>query len=366
MPEKGLLPENLEKPGILLTKQELSPIAPGVPFRKIMGYLKDGKKVCFTGTFGFALSFYSWLKKRHNRRFPIKNYRDSRKNREQWYNLVQKLFFPVKNHTPALEKAPNNPWLKEFYPDTPEFFMGFSDFLGMNGAWQWYNKGIRFPVLHHPLHPFYGVYFPTRFEHLELFDQWLKKNRNFSGALDIGTGCGVLTFMMLKHGMAKVHATDINPHAIWSTSQDLRRQGVQDKVSLETAEFTGSFRPGPDDLLVFNPPWIPSRAEKTIDRASYYPPGFFESFFGEMEALCPGGTTLLILFSDFAQVAGITGDHPLENAIAKQTGFATVEKTVIPVRQPPSHRKSWIAEIRSKEKIELWVLKRKKPNLKPA
>ncbi len=358
MPEKEPLPDNLEKPGIFTTDEGLNAIAPGMPYRKILKYLKGDQKVCFTGTYGFALSFYSWLKKRHNQRFPIKDYPGSRENREQWHRLAQILFLPVKDHSPALEKAPVNPWLKEFYPDTPDYFMGFSDFLGMNGAWQWYDKGIRFPVLEHRLHPFYGVYFPTRFEHLELFEKWLRENHTFPQALDIGTGCGILTFIMLKYGIQKVHATDINPNAIWSTGQDLRRQNLQSRVRLEKAEWAGSFRPQSNNLVVFNPPWIPYRAEKTIDQASYYHPGFFEEFFSRMEAACPAGTTLLMLFSDFAQVAGITREHPLESLQNLQKGFILKEKVRMPVKQPPSIRKSWIAEIRSKEKIELWVFKR--------
>ncbi len=59
MPEKEPLPDNLEKPGIFTTDEGLNAIAPGMPYRKILKYLKGDQKVCFTGTYGFALSFYS-------------------------------------------------------------------------------------------------------------------------------------------------------------------------------------------------------------------------------------------------------------------------------------------------------------------
>ncbi|WP_205727987.1 hypothetical protein [Flammeovirga pectinis] len=53
--------------------------------------------------------------------------------------------------------------------------MALHDVQGLNSAWQWNKKGIVLPVLRNKVHPYYGVYFPTRFDHLILFDNWLKR-----------------------------------------------------------------------------------------------------------------------------------------------------------------------------------------------
>jgi hypothetical protein len=351
------LPENLLKPEIYPLSLNPYSVNPAFPFRKIYSFLNQGRHVCMTGTYGFALAFYSWLKKQNNNNFPVKDYQTSRVNREALRLLNKNLFIAVGQHYANLDKAPDNPWLKVLYPKQDEFLIRFSDFLGMNGAWQWYSKGIKFPVLDHLVHPFYGVYFPTRHEHLLLFDTWLNKNHHFDQALDIGTGCGVLSLMMMKHGIPFVHATDTNPNAVYSTKSEMLKHAVQERTIVEQAGFTGSFQPQANDLVVFNPPWIPAHTDTEMDTATYYEPGFFEAFFEHLYTSSPSGTTLVMLFSNFARVAGISNDHPVENEMQNNKRFLFVDKAEMQMKQPPSSRKNWLSGIRSKEKVELWVLK---------
>lgn len=352
------LPDNLLKPEIFPLSLNPYSVNPGVPFRKIYSLLKQGKSVCLTGTYGFALGFYSWLKKQNDNNFPVSDYQTSRANRESLRLLNQNLYIVVWQHYANLDKAPDNPWLKVLYPQQDEFLIRFSDFLGMNGSWQWYSKGIKFPVLDHLVHPFYGVYFPTRYEHLLLFDTWLKKNHHFDQALDIGTGCGVLALMMLKHSISFVHSTDINPNAVYSARCEALRRNFENKTIIEQASLTGSFIAGKNDLIVFNPPWIPAQTETEMDAATYYEPGFFEAVFDQIFALSGPDTMLAILFSNFARVAGITNEHPIENEVQNKTRFLLVEKLEMPVMQVTSSRKSWLSKIRQKEKVELWVMKK--------
>jgi hypothetical protein len=351
------LPKNLLKPEIFPVSINPYDVNPGVPFRKIYSFLKQGKTVCLTGTYGFALGFYSWLKKQNQINFPVKDYQTSRANREALRLLNKNLFIGVRQHFANLEKAPDNPWLKILYPQQDEFLIRFSDFLGMNGAWQWYHKGIQFPALDEKVHPFYGVYFPTRHEHLLLFDIWLEKNTGFTKALDIGTGCGVLTLMMLKHGIPFVHATDVNPNAVYSTNCEVLRRNLQEKMMVEQASLTGSFIAGNNDLIVFNPPWIPAQTETEMDSATYYEPGFFEAVFDQLYASSVTGSALAMLFSNFARVAGINNVHPIEEEIQNKSRFLLMEKLEAPMMQAPSSRKSWLSKIRQKEKVELWVMR---------
>lgn len=351
------LPDNLLKPEIFPLSLNPYSVNSGDSFRKIYSLLKQGKNVCLTGAYGFALAFYSWLKKQNNNNFPVNDYQTSRANREHLRLLNQNLYIVVWQHYANLNKAPDNPWLKVLYPQENEFLIRFSDFLGMNGSWQWYSRGIKFPVLDHLVHPFFGVYFPTRHEHLLLFDTWLKKNHHFDQALDIGTGCGVLALMMLKHGISFVHATDINPNAVYSTEQEFNNRGLQTKTHIEQAPYAGSYESVGNDLIVCNPPWIQAQTATELDLATYYEYGFFEEFFSTVHNIMKPGTMLAILFSDFAKVAAINDEHPIENEIHNKSRFLLIEKLETPTTQKTSVRKNWLGEIRRLEKIQLWVMR---------
>jgi prephenate dehydratase len=95
-----------------------------------------------------------------------------------------------------------------------------------------------------------------------------------------------------------------------------------------------------------------------MDSATYFEPGFFEAVFDQLYASSVPGSTLAILFSNFARVAGISNEHPIEEEIKNKTRFLLIEKVDAPVVQPPSSRKSWLSKIRQKEKVELWVMKK--------
>jgi methylase of polypeptide subunit release factors len=74
-----------------------------------------------------------------------------------------------------------------------------------------------------------------------MFDKWLGRNRGmFSSATDIGTGCGILSFLMAKHGIEKIHATDINPNAVYSTRKEIERLKLTGKIIIEQLPLFGS------------------------------------------------------------------------------------------------------------------------------
>jgi hypothetical protein len=327
--------------------------------RQVLAELKKGHKFCFQGTWGTAMAFYSWLKKQVQNRYPVNDYASSRIQREKLNTLTENLFLPIKNHQPDLAKAPGNTWLKEFYSEEKEFHLRFTDYLGMNGARQWYEKGIQFPGLNHKLHPFYGTYFPTRTEHLELFDNWLAGQKGLKSAVDMGTGCGVLTFYLLKHGIKNITATDINPNALFSIKQDLTNTEMLKQVNLIQTSFFDGLEMIKPDVVVFNPPWIPAETHTSIDQAMYYQPGFFDEFFGQAYGRLPDSCKLVILFSNFAQVVNTTSENPIESELKNHQRFLLEEKITQKLQQKTSPRKDWLSQIRSREEAELWVLTKK-------
>lgn len=357
------LPHDLHRPPIHPATAEVVELTPETPFAHAFRQLSQGAALCLTGSYGSAMAFYSWMKKRIGARHPIHDYASSRRHRDAWYACSARALIRISHHEPTLAKAPRNPWLRAFFPDLPEFFISFADFLGLNGAWQWYRKGVRYPVLPHPIHPFYGTYFPTRHDHLLLFDRWLEDTGtgHHERAMDMGTGSGVLAFIMHARGVPHIHATDINPNAIYSVRQDLKRLGskAEEGIIPEEGDLLGGFQPGPRDLVVFNPPWIPGEPEKPMDEACYYRPGFFEVFFRRMARQCPSGTTLALLFSDFAVAAGLLEEHPVLDALESQgAAFTLTDHLREPVRQAPARVNAWLSEVRRREQVELLVLHR--------
>jgi hypothetical protein len=350
---------NFEKPQIFYFDEQTEFLTASAQNREVLSELRKGQKFSFQGTWGTAMAFYSWLKKQIQNRYPARDYTSSRIQRERLNSLTENLFLPIKNHKPDLAKAPGNPWLKEFYPGEKEFLLRFTDYLGMNGARQWYEKGIQFPGLNHKVHPFYGTYFPTRTEHLELFDKWLTGQKDFKNATDMGTGCGVLTFYMLKHGISNIIATDINPNSLYSLEQDLERTGMQTHVKLMQTSFFDGLENTQPDLIVFNPPWIPMETHTNIDKAMYYNSGFFEEFFKQAYERLPDSCRLVILFSTFARAAGISHEHPVEKELQNGNRFSLKEKFQVSIQQKASPRKDWLSQIRLHEEAELWVLRKK-------
>ncbi len=357
------LPFCLVKPEITGDLSNVMPFRAGMKYSRILKEIEKGKHIVAEGSFGTVLALYSWVRKRTSSEYPVYDHASSRVNRKIFAARTGRIMVRVKYHLPLLEKAPAIPWLKEFYPGSGNFLISLPDLLGLNGAWQWYSKGIKYQVLDYKLHPFYGVYFPTRTTHLTMLEGWMKDNmKNTDHVTDIGTGCGVMGFMAIKHGAVKVTATDINPNAIYSASMDARRLGLQKKISTEQASFfgTGNKDAGTGrQLTIFNPPWIPGKCETPIDKGIYYEEGFFEKFFAEAADHTDLGELLVVVFSDYAIVAGIAEENPIEEAVAANRSFIIKNRLTSKVSERTDKpTKSWINSIREKETAELWVIER--------
>jgi len=333
-------------------------------YRQVEEWLSQGRRLCITDTYGTALTLYSWLKRQLGRRSPVRDYRSSRLFREMLWRLTRPLLIPIADHQITLRKAPPIPWLERLYPEQREFLLPLADLLGLNGAWQWYERGVQYPMLDYPLHPYYGVYFSTRNEHLEQFDAWLAERTDaFSTAADIGAGIGALTFLLIKHGVSQVHATDTSPNAVRSMEEDLDRLDLKDRVTIEQADLFGT-APAVD-LIAFNPPWLPGEQHVPVDAGSYYSADLFPRFFATAaEHLNPDGR-LLLLFSNFAELAGLTDQNPIARELEEEGRFKLVDRRERSVG-PPSRRRGqdWLYALRQKEKVQLWELA-KNPQLNP-
>ena len=106
-------------------------------------------------------------------------------------------------------------------------YLPVREWFGLQNMARWTKTGVQYRELEHKIYPRPGCYFAVPNSkwvcfHFQVFDEWVAKRAlcNARAILDVGTGCGVLSFVMRKHaealGLDDVHirAVDINPNAI--------------------------------------------------------------------------------------------------------------------------------------------------------
>jgi SAM-dependent methyltransferase len=319
--------------------------------------LIDGRHVLIQDYYSSGLLVLSELRRHVNRHHSDKSFQGQRENRAAFRELSSRILLHVKDNELQVRKAPEIGWLNELYPDMSEFLISFPQVQGLNSSWQWFQRGISIPTLKDKVFPYYGTYFPTRFEHLQLFDDWLETyagSKEF--AIDVGVGCGVITYQILNHGFQKVRATDSNPNAIYGMQQSLKEKNLTSRVELAFGDlFANSDLQA--DLIVFNPPWLPLEdRSKGIDQAMYYDEDLFPRFFDEASRHLKSGGRLVLLFSNLAQITRQTKANPIEDEIKNGGRFYKdmfVKSKVRSASNKTRRNQNW----RGDELVELWVLK---------
>ncbi len=319
--------------------------------------LIDGNYVLIKDFYSSGLSILNELKKYINNKHSDTSFQGQRDFRSLYRELSHRLLLLVCNDKLTVKKAPEIGWLKKLYTDLNEFFLPFPQVQGLNSSWQWYKKGISIPVLEKKIHPFFGTYFPTRFEHLTLFDKWLRQYKGEKeSAIDIGIGCGVLSFQMLKHNFKKVYGTDSNPNAIVGLNKDLNKNKLHSKIDLFYGDLFADCNKK-TELIVFNPPWVPASHDiEGLDKAIYYNPDLFPRFFAEAKKHLKADGRVTLLFSNLAQVTEVTKSHPVEIELSGGGRFHKelfIQKQVNAASKKTRRDQNW----RTSEMAEIWVLK---------
>lgn len=306
---------------------------------------------------GLALlnGLQSYLKTKH----PNESFQEQREFRSEYSKLSKLILIQVTEHKLAVKKAPSIGWLEKLYPETKDFLLPFPQIQGLNSAWQWYSNGIVIPGLRNKVHPYYGVYFPTRFEHLQLFDNWLKRYEGpKKSAIDVGIGSGILSLLLVKHGFQKSFGTDVNPNAIIGLKESMEGTKLSRKIEVDYGHLFGKWEKQ-TELIVFNPPWLPASHDlDRLDEAIYYNDKLFPEFFKEAKKrLLPEGR-IVLLFSNLGQITKVTKEHPIEKELFNGGRFELakyLKKSVKAASEKTKRDQHW----RSTEEVELWVLKLK-------
>lgn len=347
----------MDRPEPISTEIEVVPYDRKMDPEDAVDALIEGHHVLIVDFYSSGLAVLSALKKHIEHHHADQSFLGQRDFRTTFREHSQHILILVKNQKLVVRKAPDIGWLKVLYPEVNEFLLPFSLVQGLNSAWQWYEKGISIPGLGKKIHPFYGTYFPTRFEHLILFEEWLKKYKGEKkSAYDIGIGSGVLSYMLLKHEVEKIYGTDTHPNAIIGQMEVQKRMKGHSKIEL----FYGDLFAGCEekaDLIVFNPPWLPANQEMGgLDKAIYYDDELFPRFFSETAKHLNVDGKVILIFSNLAQITHEHVDHPIEKELAKGGRFEKevfMQKSVGQASEKTRRNQNW----RSEEIVELWVLK---------
>lgn len=339
------MPAALHRPEPVL-RPSAQPVDQNVPPAQAAAWLVDGRSLLVRDRFGTGLDILAALRVKLDDPGEDGGYVAKRAFREAFTAASNRLLVSVVGRKVALPDAPRSGFLAELYPDHADFALPVEDARVLSSAWDWYEKGVHFPVLGYRVHPFWGTYIPARMEHLELFGTWLAKYQGARNrAIDVGTGSGVLSLQMAKAGFQKVVATDINPNAIESVARQLRRLPKTPAIELQHADLLGS-DPGPFDLIVSNPPWMKGEVGRTLDLAMYFQDGFFERFYEQsLQRLAPGGR-IVFVFSNIIELSQPDVPHPIQTELDRGR-FRLVEKLTRRVK--PLRR-------RTREKVEVWEL----------
>jgi len=315
-----------------------------------------GKYVLVEEFYSNGLQVLNELRRNLLLKHKDKTFQGQRDYRAAYKKASHRLLLKVKENKLIVKKSPDFGWLELLYPDVSEFYIAFPEVQGMNSSWQWYEKGLEVKTLNLTLHPYYGTYFPTRFDHLKLFDKWLKRYDGAkSNAIDIGVGSGILSFQLIQNGFENIFATDINKNAIIGVSQESKRLGLDNQITLNHGDLFENCNVKAD-VIVFNPPWLLAKheLEEGIDKAMYYEKELFPRFFEQaLNHLTPDGKVVLI-FSNLAEVVDEESTHPIIEELQKNNRFRKELHLKRDVRA--SSRRTKRRDSRENEKVELWVL----------
>lgn len=350
---------NINKPDKIVLEKNIFTYNKSINIEDAIKQIISGNNVLIEDYYSSGLQLLHALHSYLNKSNSGTSYKDQRKARTDFRKYSHQILVRICDQKLLIKKSPDIGWLQKMYADDKDFCLPFPQIQGLNSSWQWYKNGIDTRVLRKKIHPYYGVYFPTRFEHLILFDLWLKKYKgSHASCYDIGIGCGVLVLLLIKNNFQKCYGTDINPNAIKGMEDYLARENNNNKIDVRLGSLFATWE-NKVDLIVFNPPWLPASHESDyIDDAIFYPENIFQDFFQEAQnKLLPDGK-IVLLFSNLGIITQETKVNPIEKELAEGNRFdleCCIKKPVKQASRKTVRNQHW----RAQEEVELWVLKHK-------
>jgi len=344
----------INRPEAIISEIDVVGFDGGTEISYAVEALIEGYYVLVLDFFSSGLKILSSLK-RELQTNEDTSYQKQREARERFQKISNRLLLEVDQHRLSVKKAPRIGWFKILYPELETFLLPFPQVQGLNSSWQWYKKGSYIPVLHKKIYPWYATYFPTRYEHLDLFEDYLKQyHGDKTSAIDVGVGSGVLSMQLLKNGFKNIIATDSNPNAILGMSHYISKKLLKN-VDLYHGDLFAGYE-GKANLIVFNPPWMPLKREvKGIDKAMYYDEQLFPRFFEQAAAHLAENGKLIMIFSNLAEISQAANKHPIKEELTHGKRYRKELLLTQSVAMGSAKTKRDLSH-REDELVELWIL----------
>ena len=333
---------------LLQTKSH--PVSQRSPLHEAIKQLHSGLQLSVTDHYRTGIQILDALHQNMGPPPPRQDHQAHRLFIAKRRTISSRLLAPIRNHQVRLRGVPPNGFYADLYPQHPDFELPFVTIQELHSAWQDYHQGIHFNVLGHRLHPFYGTYCPSRTEHLELFATWLSQYKGpKQSAVDVGTGTGILAFLLQRSGFDIIHATDTNPNAIESLRRDLERHNKGHNITPACTDLLAT-QSKPVELIVFNPPWMQGQVNSLIDKGMYYQDDLFERFFNQAFECLETDGRIVLVYSNIQSLLRPDLPHPILTELDKER-FQCLNKMQRKIKAKKGHK-------RSKEKCEIWELGR--------
>lgn len=327
--------------------------------------IRAGVALLWRGDYHNARQLLTAIGRRADRRALPKNldiarlfqaHRAERAERARLLGGVVVLLEP--GHRLALRRAPDVATAcQQAYGELTEpMLVSLSELLGVLSAHQWQEKGVPISALEAHIHPRHSVFSPVRSEYVDLVAQApMPEVDGGAEVFDLGTGTGVLAAVLARRGASRVVATDINPRAVDSARENIRRLGLEDRVDVLEANL---FPPGQADLVVCNPPWLPGTATSALELGIYdEDSSMLRGVLDGLSAhLRPGGEGWLIL-SDLAEHLKLRSRSELKGLI-DGAGLEVIDTVSTSPRHPRAQDPDDLLHAaRSQEVTTLWRLR---------
>ena len=283
-------------------------------------------------------------------------YRQARSQRARTLNA---LLIPLNDdYSIPLRRAPDirQACVEAFGPAANSSVTSLRALLGAIGAHEWRTNGLEIPEAGGRIHPHFGVFAPIRREYVDLVSMapLPEACASSSVAFDIGTGTGVLAAVLVRRGIDRVIATDLDPRALVCAQENVSRLGLSKQIEVVKADL---FPEGRAAVVVCNPPWLPARPSSSMELGIYDSDSqMLRGFLAKLlEHLVPGGEGWLIL-SDLAEHLNLrTRAQLLEYFEA--AGLCVVARHDVPPRHPRAADETDPLHLaRSAEITSLWRL----------
>lgn len=263
------------------------------------------------------------------------------------YHVEQGLQIRAKR-APQIQEAAQTIWCHQ-----ATFAVSLREILGVIGAWEWRKKGVWIEALKAPIYPFYGVFSPIRGEYVPLLAN-TPLPQPCKIAFDIGSGTGVLSAVLARRGIQKIIAVDNAERAIACTEFNIEQLGLHEQVEVRQQAF---FPEGRADLIVCNPPWLPSKSSSSLEAAVYDPnsrmlKGFLS---GVAQHLTAQGQAWLIM-SDLAEHLALRSRAELLRWIEEADLIVLDRHDVQPQHRKATDPHDSLSQARGLEATSLWRL----------